>query len=183
MILQLALGHFAGRRVSLDPRGACGIPFFLEPFLPDPPGFGVSGDPQWFWGLRGSPVGHGADWIPVVKTDQKHTCSEILLGITWSRVREDLKVDDEEGGDSARRGEARDPVHGSTCLMDERMHRHHVNIFSSGTCTCAQIITSMSAENCATAVRATVRVRNIQANGRDAARICSWPTCSRPIGS
>ena len=77
-----------GRRVSLDPRGACGIPFFLEPFLPDPPGFGVSGDPQWFWGLRGSPVGHGADWIPVVKTDQKHTCSEILLGITWSRVRE-----------------------------------------------------------------------------------------------
>ena len=86
-----------GRRVSLDPRGACGIPFFLEPFLPDPPGFGVSGDPQWFWGLRGSPVGHGADWIPVVKTDQKHTCSEILLGITWSRVREDLKVDDEEG--------------------------------------------------------------------------------------
>ena len=116
--------------MSLDPRGACGIPFFLEPFLPDPPGFGVSGDPQWFWGLRGSPVGHGADWIPVVKTDQKHTCSEILLGITWSRVREDLKVDDEEG-DNAWRGEARDPVHGSTCLMDERMKGQHGNSFSS----------------------------------------------------
>ena len=44
-------------------------------------------------------------------------------------------------------------------LIDERIHRQHVNIFSSGTCPCAQIITSMSAENCATAVCATVRVR------------------------
>jgi hypothetical protein len=40
------------------------------------------------------------------------------------------RVDDDEG-DGAWRGEARDPVHGSTCLMAERVHGQNVNIFST----------------------------------------------------